>query len=90
MSIESTTEYKQDRINVRNINAIILTGRCYMFKGIYYELEENDDRILKGEVFKELENVRTVCYKNILTGGKFIRLTTDFFFKFIKVEQQLL
>ena len=38
MSIESTTEYKQDRINVRNINAIILTGRCYKYKDNYYSL----------------------------------------------------
>lgn len=90
MSIESTKEYKQDRINIRNINAIILTGRCYKYKDNYYELEENDDRILKGEVFKNLEHGRIVCYKDILIGNKFARLESDFFFKFIKVEQQLL
>ncbi len=90
MSIESTKEYKQDRINVRKINLIIVTGRCYKYKENYYELEENNGRELKGDIFRKLEHCITINYKDILTNKKYTRIVSDFFFKFVKVEQQLL
>lgn len=90
MSIESTAEYKQDKINVRNINAIILTGRCYKYKDNYYELEESAKRTFKGEIFGNVEARTAVLFKNILTNEKFIRLSADFYKKFEHITEQLL
>ena len=88
MSIESTTEYKQDRINVRNINAIILTGRCYWYQDNYYEL-------LGINLLSKINDnwVSSVRYKKIIddtNGLEFIRLQDDFNSKFVHITEQLL
>ena len=86
MSIESTTEYKQDRINVRNINAIILTGRCYKYKDNYYEKLD----------FIKVKNVKTgnwetfVRYKSVLEKEQYGRDIDDFNSKFEHITEQLL
>jgi len=88
MSIESTKEYKQDRINVRNINAIIVTGRCYKYKDNYYEL-------LGINLLSKINNnwISSVRYKKIIdntNGLEFIRLQDDFNSKFEHITEQLL
>lgn len=88
MSIKSTAEYKQDRINVRNINAIILTGRCYWYKDNYYEL-------LGINLLSKINDnwVSSVRYKKIIddtNGLEFIRLQDDFNSKFVHITEQLL
>lgn len=90
MSIESTKEYKEDRVNVRNINSIIVTGKCYKYKDNYYELEENDGRLhlFTNPAFEFLKN-KVILLNNILTKEKFT-LDESSFELFIKVEQQLL
>jgi hypothetical protein len=90
MIIESTAEYKQDRINVRNINAIILTGRCYKYEDNYYELEENDDRILFLTTIEFKDFVYPiVLMKSILENKKFAISKVNFEL-FVKVTEQLL
>jgi hypothetical protein len=88
MGIESTKEYKQDRINVRNINAIILTGRCYKYKDSYYEL-------LGINLLSKINDnwVSSVRYKKIIDDTnelEFIRLQDDFNSKFVHITEQLL
>jgi hypothetical protein len=88
MSIESTAEYKQDRINVRNINSVIVTGKCYKYKDNYYELEENNNRSLIINIPNMF--MKLILFRDILTNTLCACSEDDFNDKFVKVEQQLL
>ena len=78
-------DYKQERRNIRTINLIIVTGRCYKYKSNYYEYIEN----VSSKSTSTRKWYECVLYRSVLDNLKFVRPEKEFYEKFEHVKEQL-
>ena len=86
MNLENITkEEKSERLDIRKVNLSIVTGRCYEYKGQYYEVTGNHQS--KNEVTGEW--LSYIDYKDVLTGSKYARSEKVFKSKYRLLTEQL-
>ena len=85
-SFNTGEENKHKGYQIRTINSIVVTGRCYWYKNNYYELlgEVKSKNSITGDWEQHFK------YKDIFKKEEYTREKKDFAVKFDKVDKQLL